>query len=794
MDQDILFGEWVRRRRKALDLTQEALADAVGCSLSAIRKIERDERHPSRQVAELLATALHINEEDRPRFLRAARTGLFADQPSQRPPTPLPTTPIPQPAQPVQVPVQLPSVVIPVMIPAVATPLVGRAAELAQIATLLADSQCRLLTIVGVGGAGKTRLAIQAAREYAETHTVGATFVALAAVTAPEDVPSTIASTLRVRLQAQRDPQTQLVQELADKRWLLVLDNLEHLLAPAADDHALQWLVDLLEAAPGVKLLTTSREQLNLPGEWLFDLQGLPTPTTAAVSATDEESAPSSAAALFLQTARRTSVTFQPTELDAAAIARICRLVDGLPLALELAASWVRTLTPTEIADEIEQSIDFLATSARSVPERHRSITAVFHHSWQLLSSDEQTALRRLSVFRGGFGREAAQAIAAASLPLLSALVTKSLLRRSERARYELHELVRQYAQSQLTAVGEADTANAAHLHYFVRLAEQAREALYGVDQVRWLEQLEREHDNLRAALTWAFDPDRSDGGHAAVAAMQLVVDLTRFWNGRGYLAEGCRWIERGLPCLPASALALRGHALNLWAWLLHQRGERAQAKTLQLEALALFRQANDPAGMADALDVLGDIAWGERHFDEARTYYEEELALRRSLNDASGEGLVLYSLGRLHVDHGDPGAGPLLAEALTRLRQVGDRRGVALTLNALGRAAINEGRHSEADWYVREALTIFGELGNQVDIAECLEELAFLAEVAGDWPRVATLLGAAKAVRMLVGVEYSLDQARIDHLTHTVHQDATLRTAWQSGQRLSVAQAVALA
>jgi predicted ATPase len=548
----------------------------------------------------------------------------------------------------------------------------------------------------------------------------------------------------------------------------------------------------LLEAAPGIKLLTTSREQLNLPGEWIFDLQGLPVPAGADAEA--GEIGASSSAALFLQAARRTSLNFQPTPVDAAAIARICRLVDGLPLALELAASWVRTLTPAEIADEIEQNIDFLATSARGVPERHRSMMAVFHHSWRLLSSAEQMALRRLSVFRGGFVREAAQVVADASLPLLSALVTKSLLRRSEQARYELHELVRQYAQSQLAATGEADATHEAHLHYFVRLAEQAREGLFGADQVRWLEQLTREHDNLRAALGWAFGPERADDGRTAVAAMQLVVDLARFWNGRGYLSECCRWIERGLPCLPASATTLRGHALSLWAWLLHQQGERDQAKTLQLEGLALFRQAADPAGMADALDVLGDIAWGERRFAEARAYYEEELALRRSLHDARGEGLVLYSLGRLHVDHGDPAAGPLLSEALTRLRQVGDRRGVALTLNALGRAALNAGRYSEADWYVRESLVSFGELGNQIDIAECLEELAFLAEVADDWPRVATLLGAAKAVRSAIGVQQTVDQAQIDRLTHIVHQDEQLHTAWLAGQGLSVTQAIDLA
>lgn len=796
MSDELLFGEWVRRRRKALNLTQEALAKSVGCSVSAIRKIESDERRPSRQIAELLAASLAIAEHERERFLRAARTSLFADEqdlpapvvvaePVIPPPVPMVPQPEPTPQPP---PVQS-------ALPATPTPLIGRAAELQQLAVLLAEPNCRLLTLSGPGGVGKTRLAIEAARHYATTTNSAVAFVGLASASAAEYVILNIASALGVRLNGSESPAQQLLTALRDRVLLLVLDNFEHLLnqAELPDGRNLfDWLVELLLQSPGISLLVTSREQLNLPGEWVFDLQGLPTPSEEVPRAGVDYP---SAMTLFLQTAQRVHAGFQPDSAALAAITRICRLVDGLPLALELAAAWVRILHCSEIADEIERNLDFLTSTARNVPERHRSITAVFDHSWHLLSPEEQQILRRLAVFRGGFTREAAQSVAGATILALSALVSKSLLRRDEQGRYELHELVRQYAYSQLVAANEAEAIQDAHFAYFVALANQAVPQLYGADQLAWLDQLECEIENIRSVLAWALAAPATVAHQRSSEAMQLLIGLHRFWNGRGYLSEICRWIERLLPHLPAEAQQLRAQALNLLGWLLHHQGQGERAYPLQQESLAIFRSLGDRTGIAEVLDTLGDIAWGMGDFAAAQAYYEEGLALQRQLQVPYRIGLALYSLGRLLVDRGDyEAAAPLLNEALVLLRTAGDRRGIALTLNALGRSAHRQQHLAAADRFIRESLTSFAELGNKIDIAECLAELALLAQQAGDLTRMATLLGAAQALRTETGANLPFEEAGFRQAKQQCETDPTLSAAWAHGQSLGVSEIVTYA
>lgn len=805
MDGQVSFGIWLKQQRIALGLTQANLAYCVGCSVAAIRKIERDERRPSRQIAELLARCLEIAPEDHPTFLKVARAELRVDRLSnltrgapvlspaknRSPAQPLPPLLSLRQAQDAARPLAPPS-----NLPIPPTPLLGREHELAGIAQLLAKQHCRLLTLCGPGGIGKTRLALEAAAKSAEVFRDGVYFVPLASLNGAEFMASALANALGLIFQCQDNPQAQLVNYLRDKHLLLVLDNFEHLLPtmPESDAQAIELLAELLHHAPTTKLLATSRERLNVQGEWVFEIQGLPVPPPHQL----ENLASYSAVALFLHSAQRSQADFKLTDAEQSYVARICTLVEGLPLGIELAAAWLRLLSCREIVQEIERSLDFLTVSLRDVPARHRSLRGVFDYSWKLLSPEEQEVMRRLSFFRGGFEREAAGQVAGATLPVLSALIDKSLLRRSRSGRYYLHELVRQYAQEQLQGTGELAQAHDRHLAYFVALAEGAEAQLEGPEQVAWLDRLEQEHDNLRAALAWAFNP-RNKGRGLVERGLGLASALFRFWQGRGHLRECCVWLERGLQCSDTPA-GVRAKALNTLGWLVNQQAKHEQATALLQESLALYRQLADTRGMAFALDSLGDVAWLQGAFEPAKAYYQDSLELFRTIGEEWMEGMLLCSLGRLHLDHNDlESAAALLAEGLALLRPLADRRGIALSLLNLGRVSLGRGDYDHATDQIKESLVLFQELGNKLDMAECFQALASLARRQGQAGRTTRLWAAAGVLLESIGVPalsvvnqgaHTEDMAFV----HCHLDEAAIRAAWTEGQTMSLDQAVAYA
>jgi predicted ATPase len=609
------------------------------------------------------------------------------------------------------------------------TRLIGREIELAELGVLLENPAHRLITIVGPGGIGKTRLALAAAAEQAEAFTHGATFVPLAAISSAALVAPAILAGLNIGLQGQRDPRDQLLDYLREQELLLVLDNFEQLLAPdqSENEGGATLLTDILHYAPGVTLLVTSRERLALQGEWLFDLSGLTYPPGELT----EDFEVYSAVQLFVQRAGQVRRKFALVEGEAHAVARICRLAEGLPLAIELAAAALRGRSCTSVADAIESSLAALATSLRAIPERQRSMWATFEHSWRLLSDEERQVFARLSVFRGGFEADAATQVAQATPQLLAALLDKSLLRWDGAARYDMHELVRQFAGEKLEQRGELENLCRRHAEYFLRLAEEGEQKLPGHDQSALLrEWLEGEYNNLRAALTWTL------GGGDAEVGVRLTVALMPVWE-YGYWSEAHAWSQRALALSSGMAPALRASVLRMSAWF-----SGGQAQAMIEDALALCLLAGDRPGIARTLMEQGALFLGQGDYPRATRLFEESLACYRELGDQQGIASTLHYLGDAVRDQGDTARGAsLLEESLTLNRELEDTLGVADDLNALGDVALRQGDIVRATALYWEALGLARSVGGRWVSTWPLHNLGWLALVQGDDGRVRALL-----------------------------------------------------
>lgn len=592
-----------------------------------------------------------------------------------------------------------------VILPPQTTPFVGREWELGEINRLMSQPECRLLTLIGPGGIGKTRLAIRAASDMAAAFPDGVYFVALTSVCYCEYVAPTIMNALTFTPGRAEEAEQQLMNFLENKKLLLVLDNFEHLLDSA------ELVARLLAVAPQVKILVTSRERLNLQEEWLLETGGLHFPITA--DATDPADYP--AVRLFMQSAVRVRRDFSPD--DVAAITRICHLVGGMPLALELAATWVQVLSVEQIAAEIQRSVDFLATNMRNVPERHRSLRAVFEYSWERLTPDEQSALNRLSVFRGGFQPEAAQATAGASLPVLLALVEKSLLRRNPfgaPGRFEMHELLRQYAEQKLTDSEQSDIL-LQHCRYYLDWLHSLTPALCSADEPRALDAIQQDLDNVRGAVRYGVDHRQFEvlnrGFHA----------LWAFYFTRGHIEESCELmdrIERGLrhdSPLPEERL-LRGRVLSVLASNYNAQGQAENRDRSVDQAMPLLREFPDNPDAAYALILLGlakNIAG--RKYPLAKELALEGLAKSEALGYRYGVGFGLYALGQIeHVCTEYAAARDHLEQSLALSREIGQPGAIAMVLGMLLQSALTRGEYDEAHTFAEEAYRLTQLTGNR--------------------------------------------------------------------------------
>jgi predicted ATPase/transcriptional regulator with XRE-family HTH domain len=723
IDSDLTFGAWLRRRRRALDLTREDLAARAGCSISALRKFEADELRPSKSLAELLAGTLGIAPEDRIAFVRFARDTTGDDETLLA----IPTVSLDR------APVSSSGLS---NLPTSATPIIGRETELAEVGNLLRRSETRLVTLTGPGGTGKTRLALQVATDLRGTFHDGVCLVSLAPITDPNLVVPTIAQTLDVRETGGRSVLENLRGYLRSKRLLLLLDNFEQVAAAAPV------VAELLADAPALKVLATSRIPLHVRGEREYAVLPLAVPEANHPPAVDQF-ARYGAVELFVQRARDVKPDFAVNDENVTVVVEICRRLDGLPLAIELAAARSKIFSPTALLARLGSRLTFLTAGARDAPARQQTLRATIEWSYALLDAHEQSLFRRLAVFVGGFTLQTTVAVCSVTQSIPSApngdvavrvesLMDKSMVRADptrDEPRFFMLETLREYALERLVESGEAETVQRQHAQFFLALAEEAEPQLFFTRRAYWLERLEREHDNLRAALRWFTDQQAVEGG------LRLGSALCSFWEARGFLTEGRRWMTDLLALAAARPrTAARAKALLGAGNLAQAQGDNVSAETLLTESLAIGREVGDSESIAWSQYRLGAITGMRRQDAQSIGYLEESLALFRAIGNQRGAAWSLAGQGfHRHVMGDATAAGRLLEESVAIARKIRDTYGIAYALHLLAQVRERQGDLATARAYEEESLAVWRELRDPRNMAFTIVVLGRLAFGQGD-------------------------------------------------------------
>jgi len=630
------------------------------------------------------------------------------------------------------------------------TSFIGREKEITEVRQAIREQ--RLVTLTGAGGSGKTRLALQVASESVEDFRDGVFFVALAPITDPGLVASTIAQSLAITEVAGRSILDNLKDYLQTKSLLLLLDNFEQVI-PAAP-----LVAELLAAGGALKVLVTSRESLRISGEQEYPVPPLALPNLKQIPSVESLSQ-YTAVQLFVQRAQAVKPDFRITPDTAPAVAEICYRLDGLPLAIELAAARIKLMAPRSMLARLENRLNFLTGGARELPARQQTLRNAIAWSYDLLNENEQTLFRQLSVFVGGCTLDAVEAIFddhqayPSLLDQFGSLLDKSLLREveglSDEPRFVMLELLREFGLEQLKARGEQETIRHRHAEFFLALAEQAEAKLESVDQLEWINRIEQEHDNLRAALEWS-----TTAKGAEELCLRLAGTLGLFWEARGYFSEGRERLSAVLSMEFAQGrTAIHAKLLARAAELAYRQSDYAATVELAEESLSIYREVGDKQGAAPVLIKLGNAATEAGDYEIASGFLEEALTIWQELNDKHGTARALISLGWAALRSGDYGlANERLEAALAISRELEDTRSIGFELSGLGEVALRRGNYARARSLLEESLELRRQLGNKWGVGVSLGTLGWVAIREGDWDRAVAKLGESLEVRQEIG------------------------------------------
>ena len=638
----------------------------------------------------------------------------------------------------------------PTNLPTVLTSFIGHEEDLRELGRLCTDA--RLVTLVGTGGVGKTRLAVELAFRLLDEHPDGVFLVELAPLSDPRAIPQQVLRALGVAEDEHRSEEKALLAAVAGRRILLVIDNCEHLV-----DACAALVEDLLAASPDVRILATSRELLRIAAERVWRVPSLPTPPPDTAP---DQLVGFAAVRLFLDRARAVRPGWELTAAAAAHVADICARLEGIPLAIELAAARVRMLSVGDIAARLDDRFALLSAGPRAGPGRHRTLRAAVDWSYDSLTLPERSMFQRLSVFSGGFTLQAAERVCRGAdlsprmvLEALTGLIDKSMVVADpdvDVSRFRLLETLRQYSAERLAESEEAESAARRHLAWAQAVAAQAQPHLAGSGEAQWLEHLAVEHDNLRSALGWALHSGSTQ------ELLSLATDLGHFWEVRGHLGEGRRWLEAALETATGASAALRARA-HRWAGLLAQRqGDHRTARQHFEEGLALSRQAGDPSGTASALHSLGNLEGLEGRLDAATGLYEESLGIGREMGEQRVAAASLTNMAWIAQSRGDlVRARRFLEEALALWQQLGDQQGLAQALTAVAYLALLRRDHPTVTSSCRQSLELQQALGDRYGACWSLTYLGWAAQNEGDLPTARRLHEEALAVRRELGDRY---------------------------------------